>query len=150
LSHWLIEQLTTSAGKGQGMNGYFVPNTTGATYVSLTPARLLDTVIGDNGTGLSGTFSSGVARTLAVRGVGGVPSDAVAVTGNLTVTQQTSPGFVALTPAPTNSPTTSTLNFPLGDNRANGVLVAALFGDVPAGLGGDVTAALGGDAAVTC
>ena len=33
-------------------------------------------------------------------------------------------GFVALTPSPTNSPTTSTLNFPLGDNRANGVTVA--------------------------
>ena len=57
-------------------------------------------------------------------GTGGVPAGAVAVTGNLTVTQQTSPGFVALTPVPTNSPTTSTLNFPLGDNRANGVTVA--------------------------
>ena len=31
---------------------------------------------------------------------------------------------IALTPAPTNSPTTSTLNFPVGDNRANGVPVA--------------------------
>ena len=53
-----------------------------------------------------------------------MPAGAVAVTGNLTVTEQTSRGFVALTPAPTNSPTTSTLNFPLGDNRANGVTVA--------------------------
>jgi len=93
----------------------------GATYVSLTPSRLLDT---RNGTGLSGTFSSGVARTFAVSGHGGVPAGAIAVTGNLTVTNQTSAGFVALTPDPTNSPTTSTLNFPLGDNRANGVTVA--------------------------
>jgi serine protease len=99
----------------------YVAALAGATYVSLTPARLLDT---RNGTGLSGTFSSGVARTFAVTGHGGVPAGAVAVTGNLTVTQQTSPGFVALTPAPTNTPTTSTLNFPLGDNRANGVTVA--------------------------
>ena len=108
------------------VTGYFVTDTSGATYVSLAPARILDTRPG--GTGLSGTFSSGVARTFAVTGHGGVPTDAVAVTGNLTVTSQTSPGFVALTPAPTNSPTTSTLNFPLGDNRANGVTVA-LVGD---------------------
>ena len=50
------------------------------------------------GNGLSGTFSSTVARTFAVTGHGGVPANAVAVTGNLTVTGQTSPGFVALTP----------------------------------------------------
>ena len=103
------------------VTGYFVPDASGATYVSLTPARLLDTRVGN---GLSGTFSSTVARTFAVTGRGGVPANAVAVTGNLTVTGQTSPGFVALTPDPTNNPTTSTLNFPLGDNRANGVTVA--------------------------
>ncbi len=103
------------------MTGYFVPDTSGATYVSLAPARILDT---RDGTGLSGTFSSTVARTFAVTGQGGVPADAMAVTGNLTVTEQTSLGFVALTPNPINNPTTSTLNFPLGDNRANGVTVA--------------------------
>ena len=99
----------------------YVTASTGATYVSLTPARILDT---RSNTGLSGTFSSGVARTFAVAGQGGVPLDAVAVTGNLTVTGQTSAGYVSLTPAPTNNPTTSTLNFPAGDNRANGVTVA--------------------------
>ena len=98
-----------------------MPNTSGATYVSLTPARILDTRFG---TGLSGPFGSLVARTFAVAGQGGVPLDAVAVTGNLTVTGQTAAGYVALTPDPTNSPGTSTLNFPLGDNRANGVTVA--------------------------
>jgi hypothetical protein len=95
--------------------------TTGATYVPLTPARILDT---RSSIGLAGAFNSGVARTFAVTGQGGVPSNAVAVTGNLTVTGQTSAGFVSLTPTPTNNPTTSTLNFPLGDNRANGVTVA--------------------------
>jgi hypothetical protein len=93
----------------------------GARYVSLTPARILDTRIS---LGLSGVFHSGVARTFAVTGQGGVPAGAIAVTGNLTVTEQTSPGFVALTPEPTNNPPTSTLNFPTGDNRANGVTVA--------------------------
>ena len=94
--------------------------TSGTTYVPLAPARLLDT---RSGTGLSGPFKSGTARTFQVTGRGGVPAGAVAVTGNLTVTGQTSGGYVALTPDPTNSPTTSTLNVPKGDTRANGVTV---------------------------
>ena len=52
-----------------------------------------------------------------------IPADAVALTGNLTVTAQTAPGYFALTQAPDNAPSTSTLNFPLGDDRANGVTV---------------------------
>jgi hypothetical protein len=53
-----------------------------------------------------------------------VPSGAVAVTGNLTVTNQTAAGYLFLGPDPVASPTSSTLNFPLGDTRANGVTVA--------------------------
>ena len=94
---------------------------TGATYVALTPARLLDSRLGN---GLSGTFSDGVPRTFQVTGRGGVPSNAVAVTGNLTVTNQTWSGYVFLGPNPTANPTSSTLNFPVGDNRANEVTVA--------------------------
>ena len=93
----------------------------GATYVPLTPARLLDS---RNGTGLSGAFASHVARTFAVTGHGGVPTNAVAVTGNLTVTSQTALGFLYLGPDAMNNPTSSTLNFPTGDDRANGVTVA--------------------------
>jgi len=92
----------------------------GATYVPIAPVRVLDTRIG---TGLTGVFTSNVPRTFSVAGDLGIPADAVAVTGNLTVTQQTAKGFVALTVAPTVSPTTSTLNFPVGDNRANNVTI---------------------------
>jgi hypothetical protein len=99
----------------------YLSTTTGATYVSLTPARILDS---RSGIGLSGTFSSHVARTFQVTGVGGVPSGATAVTGNLTVTLQTSLGFLYLGPVAQNNPTSSTLNFPTGDDRANGVTVA--------------------------
>ncbi len=102
------------------VTGYFLAGTSGASYVPLAPARVLDT---RSGNGLSGAFKSGVARTFQVAGQGGVPDDAVAVTGNLTVTRQTSSGYVALTTSPTNSPKTSTLNFPKGDTRANGVTV---------------------------
>src|SRR3990170_4027497 len=103
------------------VTGYFVPDGSGATYVALSPARLLDTRVGN---GLSGAFSAGVARTFQVTGRGGVPANAIAVSGNLTVTGQTAAGYVYLGPLPTPSPSSSTLNFPLGDDRANAVTVA--------------------------
>ena len=98
----------------------------GATFFALTPARLLDT---RSGNGLNGTFRSQVARTFKVAGRGGVPANAVAVTGNLTVTSQTAKGYLFIGPNPINAPTSSTLNFPVNDNRANAVtrkLVAPL------------------------
>ncbi|MGZ6315230.1 MAG: hypothetical protein ACXWNI_06350, partial [Candidatus Limnocylindrales bacterium] len=97
------------------VTGYFVPGASGATYLALTPTRLLDT---RNGTGLSGPSSSHAARTFQVTGHGGVPSDATAVTGNLTVTAQTSNGYLFIGPVAENNPTSSTLNFPVGDDRA--------------------------------
>ena len=57
-------------------------------------------------------------------GRGPVPANAVAVTGNLTVTAQTAGGYLFLGPGATNNPTSSTLNFPVRDDRANGVTVA--------------------------
>ena len=92
-----------------------------ATFTALTPARLLDTRVNN---GLNGAFSVGVPRTFQVSGRGGVPAGAVAVTGNLTVTEQTAAGYIFLGPTPIAAPTSSTLNFPLNDNRANGVTVA--------------------------
>jgi serine protease inhibitor ecotin len=110
------------------VTGYFVPNTSAAKYQALTPARILDT---RNGTGFYmglGPSSSHMARGFAVTGWGGVPANATAVTGNLTVTSQTSNGYLYLGPAPMNNPTSSTLNFPVGDDRANGVAVALGIG----------------------
>ena len=103
------------------VTGFFTPDLTGARYVPLNPTRLLDTRFG---IGLSGVLSSHVARTFAVSGQGGVFAGASAVTGNLTVTAQTSNGYLFLGPAAMNDPTSSTLNFPVGDDRANGVTVA--------------------------
>ena len=103
------------------VTGYFVPDDSGASYVALPPARLLDS---RSGNGLAGKFSANTPRTFQVTGRGGVPSNAVAVTGNLTVTNQTAYGAAFLGPVPTANPATSTLNFPLADNRANGVTLA--------------------------
>ncbi|MGA3058669.1 MAG: hypothetical protein ABSE70_11700, partial [Candidatus Limnocylindrales bacterium] len=104
------------------VTGYFTLDMTGATYHALTPSRILDSRDGTGG--LSGAFSSHVARTFQVTGHGGVPSNAIAVTGNLTVTQQSSLGFLFVGPNAQNNPTSSTLNFPQGDDRANAVTVA--------------------------
>jgi hypothetical protein len=103
------------------VTGYFTPDMTGATYVPLTPARILDS---RDHTGGLGIFSSHVAQTFGVTGNGGVAAGAIAVTGNLTVTQQTSGGFLSIGPVAMNNPTSSTLNFPVGDDRANAVTVA--------------------------
>jgi hypothetical protein len=101
------------------VTGYFTPDTTGATYHAITPMRVLDT---RNGTGgLDGPCTNHAARTFTV---GGVPAGAIAVTGNLTVTGQTSPGYLFIGPSASNNPTSSTLNFPVGDDRANAVTVA--------------------------
>ena len=59
---------------------------------------------------------------MTVVGSGGVAGDAVALTGNLTVVGQTRRGYASLTPTPVAAPGTSTVNFPAGQARANGVI----------------------------
>ena len=58
------------------------------------------------GNGLAGKFSPGVPRTFQVSGRGGVPVSAVAVTGNLTVTNATVRGAAFLGPDPIAAPRT--------------------------------------------
>ncbi len=102
------------------VTGYFLENNTGATYKALSPVRLLDT---RSANGLMGAFHAHTVRSFDIAGRGGVPANATAVTGNVTVVGQTAAGFVAFGPALTDNPETSTLNFPLGDVRANGITV---------------------------
>jgi spore germination protein YaaH len=102
------------------VSGYFVPGATGATYVPLTPARVLDT---RTGSGLSGLFTSGAPRSFAVAGRGGVPTGAVAVTGNLTAVAPTSAGYLYIGPVAASRPASSTLNVLKGDIRAASVTV---------------------------
>jgi murein tripeptide amidase MpaA len=103
------------------VTGYYLADPSGATFVPTAPVRLLDTRTGN---GLAGMFGSGIPRSVQIAGRGGIPAEAVAVTVNLTVTAQTSAGYVSLGPTMTATPATSTLNVPLGDNRANGATVA--------------------------
>ena len=94
-----------------------------AAYFPLNaPIRILDSRPPTN-KGLTGTFAANVPRTLVVAGANTIPNDAIAITGNITVANQTAAGYIAITPNPMVNPPTSTINFPLGDTRANGVTV---------------------------
>jgi len=86
--------------------------------VPFGPTRFVDSRIG---LGISGPLQPHVPATFAVAGVQGLPTDIVAVTANLTITGQTAAGWVALTATPLANPDNSTVNFPTGDDRANGV-----------------------------
>ena len=111
------------------VTGYFTDDGTGARFVSLEPARVLDTRANN---GLNNPFVASTPRTWTIGGRGGVSVDAVAVIGNVTVVGQTAAGYVSVTPTPTSLPTTSTINFPLGDIRANGITVRLTSGDLSA------------------
>ena len=98
------------------VTGYFLDGLAGMTFVPVDGSRILDTRFG---VGLSNQFVANTPRTWAVANQGGVGSDAKAIIGNVTVVGQTKAGYVSLTPTAQVNPTTSTLNFPLGDTRAN-------------------------------
>ena len=117
------------------VTGYFVPGLSGATFVPVAPGRLVDSRIG---LGFTGPLATGAAATVAASGQVSVHTVAVAVVGNLTVTGQTSGGWLAAGAAGGTS--TSTLNFPVGDNRANGFV--SLFG-----TNGSLAITYGGNAA---
>ena len=132
----------TFVGAGGVMNvvfdvtGYFISNTSGATYLTVTPNRLVDSRPGVEQQGLSAALTSKAPVSFGVTGrsadpAKNIPSNAVAVTGNLTAVSAGASGYFALTPAaPAGGlPSTSTLNFPARDVRANAVTV-------PLGAGG--------------
>jgi hypothetical protein len=109
------------------VTGYFVRGGDGAGYQTIPPTRFLDT---RSGAGLTGRFTSGTPRRLDVAGLHGVPAGAVSVTANLTVVGQSAGGYVSITPTSQTSPSSSTLNFPAGDVRANGLTAKLQGGDL--------------------
>ena len=108
------------------VTGYFSADQSGATYRTVAPVRVLDSRPGSGHIGAT-LFNSRASQTVAVATVAsGVPTTAIAVTGNVTVVGQTAAGYVSLAPSLKSgvAPGTSTINFPTGDTRANGVTVA--------------------------
>ena len=102
------------------VTGYYTADASGSKFVPLVPARLLDSRVAN---GFSGKLVANTPRTFQVSGRGGVPSNANAVTGNVTVVNETNSWAVFVGPNPTAAPSTSTLNFNKGDIKANGLTV---------------------------
>jgi hypothetical protein len=100
-------------------------------FVAATPCRLVDT----RGNGFTGPYgppsmAAGVARDFFLRGQCGIPSEALAVSLNITVTNTQGPGFITIYPQGTPQPTVSTLNFVGGQTIANAAVVAMPGGGV--------------------
>ncbi|MDN3496151.1 hypothetical protein QL996_09450 [Planococcus sp. APC 4015] len=104
--------------------GYYLAGTVtqpGA-FVSVDPARVLDTRVG-NGAAQTPVGSNGTVG-LQITGRGGVPGSGVsAVVVNVTVTSPTAGGFVTVYPSGTTQPTASNLNFRGGQSVPNLVTV---------------------------
>ncbi len=103
--------------------GYYKAGT-GKTFHSLAPARILDSRPGIGNTGgFSTRWGPNTARTVAVGGHAGVPSNADAVVLNVTVADTTAPSFLTLWPAGGSQPTASSLNWVPGEVIPNAVTV---------------------------
>ena len=112
------------------LTGYFTADASGLSYVPVAPNRLCDSRTGSH-VGMTRSLVTGAPASFVARNrvpgdsMRNVPTAALAVTGNLTAVNETSPGYFTVTPeSPTGTPPTSTVNFPKGDIRANGAAIA--------------------------
>jgi hypothetical protein len=89
-------------------------------FVSVTPYRVLDTR----------TAAAPLASGQSIPVLLNVPADAVAVALNVTATEPTGPGFLAVYPHGTPTPSTSNVNFVTGQTVPNMVVVGVGSGAV--------------------
>lgn len=111
--------LALAAGVGALGFAGAVPLPPATSYVPVAPSRILDTRYG------TGAPVGKIATdmNLMVRGIGGIPMDAVSVVLNVTVTDATDASFLAVRPALDPANVVSNLNFGPGDTVANQVTV---------------------------
>ena len=96
----------------------------GTGFYTLTPCRVLDT---RNPTGAYGgpALSAGAERVFVLAGQCGIPATARSVSANVTVTGSTNgPGYVTVSQGDLASPGSSTMNYSLGQTRANRAVIA--------------------------
>jgi hypothetical protein len=106
------------------VQGYFLGNATGSTYVPLTPARVLDTRVGTGTGGTSAPVGPGGTIELKVTDAGGVPATGgTAVALNVTVTNVSgNESFLTVWPSGSSRPVASNLNFIGGQTVPNLVI----------------------------
>ena len=95
-----------------------------ADFFTVTPCRLVDTRNAASPTG-GPALSPGATRNFPVTGgVCGIPSTAIAISANLTVTQPAAQGYLVLYPGDAaGPPLMSSINFQPGVTRANNAIV---------------------------
>lgn len=119
-----IYNLAGSVNVVADVNGWYSANggAVGATYVPLSPARILDTRIGLGGVALS----PGQTADVQVTGMGGVPSSGVsAVVLNVTAILNGPESFLTVFPSDTLRPLASNLN-PINGQAVPNLVVARL------------------------
>jgi hypothetical protein len=107
----------------------------GNSFFTVTPCRVLDTRR-PNGSLGGPALSAGGARTFVIAGQCGIPSSALSVSVNVTITGPTSGGFLTIYPAGSPVPPSSTINYAAGQTRANNAVPLL-------GASGDITVACG-------
>jgi hypothetical protein len=106
------------------VNGWFTdatPGQAGSGFTGVTPSRILDTREGTGGA--VGPLGQGVSRPVAVAGANGIPSGAVAVVANITVTDTTAGSYLTAWPDGDSRPSASDLNWVQGLTIPNLVVV---------------------------
>jgi hypothetical protein len=115
-------QVTTPGGTATSATSFVVP-TPGRDFYTVTPCRLVDTRLGAGELG-GPVLACGQDRTFTLVGPAClVPSEARALSVNVTVTAGSAPGNLRLYPADSELPGTSTLNYAAGQTRANNAIV---------------------------
>jgi hypothetical protein len=101
-----------------------VSDPTGDWYHPTTPARVQDSRPSGPQVGPYSTpWAAGTTRSVQVAGTAGVPSDATAVTLNVTVTNPTGASYLTVWPTGQSRPLASSLNWTPGRTIANAVTV---------------------------
>lgn len=94
---------------------------------AITPCRVIDT---RNAAGPLGgpALEAGTTRSFALGGACGVPTDATAVSLNVTVADATGQGSLTIYPGTGPAPGTNSMSFVIGKNRANHLTIGLVGG----------------------
>lgn len=105
-----------------------------AGFYTLTPCRVWDTRIS------LPPLQAGTSRDFPMEGHCGIPSEADALAVNVTITEPTAAGYLTIYPAGVPLPLASTINYSVGQTRANNAIVPlgtngsiAVFSGQPSG-----------------
>ena len=101
--------------------------TNASSFNVLAPCRLLDTrdPVGPLG---GPALAAGATRPFDVGGICGIPTDATAVSVNVTVVDAAADGNVVVYPGTGSAPPVSTVNFVAGKTRANNAILELVGG----------------------